>query len=176
MSFLKRSNLKMSGARFFFYRSRRDAVGGQRGGELARNLDDTNGSISPSQYCPDPNGIKREEGRKWMIRFQGRERGRQETDSNGQSTKIDLLRYLWPICLNRVQPDPGCIATATGPNGQQPQWRAIQLLLQPLMALFVQEPQFLKPVSEHRKWKDRREMSPSCISNLISKLASTLKI
>ena len=55
----------MSGARFFFYRSRRDAVGGQRGGELARNLDDTNGSISPSQYCPDPNGIKRE-GRKEM--------------------------------------------------------------------------------------------------------------
>ena len=62
-AFLKRFNLKMSGARFFFYRSRRDAVGGQRGGELARNLDDTNGSISPSQYCPDPNGIKRK-GRK----------------------------------------------------------------------------------------------------------------
>ena len=36
----------------------------RRARELARNLDDTNGSISPSQYCPDPNGIKREEGRK----------------------------------------------------------------------------------------------------------------
>ena len=29
-------------------------------GDLHRNLDDTNGSISPSQYCPAPNGIKRE--------------------------------------------------------------------------------------------------------------------
>ena len=90
----------MSGARFFFYRSRRDAVGGQRGGELARNLDDTNGSISPSQYCPDPNGIKRK-GRKWMIRLQGRERGRQETDSDQRTIYKDWFIEIFVANLSK---------------------------------------------------------------------------
>ena len=42
-----------------------------------------------------------------MIRLggeRGAERGGgRETDTNGQFAVIDLLRYLWPICLNRVQ-------------------------------------------------------------------------
>ena len=56
--FLKGSHQKMSGARSFvwFSTGRRWWSKERR----PRNLDDTNGSISPSQYCPDPNGIKRE--------------------------------------------------------------------------------------------------------------------
>ena len=45
------------------------AVGGQR---RHCNLDDTNGSISPSQYCPDPNGRNKEGGRKWIVRREGK--------------------------------------------------------------------------------------------------------
>ena len=122
-SFLKRSNLKMSGARFFalshlsFSAGRRWWSKRRRARSQSRRHKWLNFAItilSRSEW--------NKEGRMEMndqAREGGREK-RRETDSNGQSTKIDLLRYLWPICLNRVQPEPGCIATATGPSGQQP--------------------------------------------------------
>ena len=55
---------------------------------------------------------------------------RRERDSNGQFTEIDLLRYLWPICLNRVQPNRTTNSRRrrrlpVRPSGH-PQWRAIQ--------------------------------------------------